>query len=347
MTTRQAGSTDQTVFVRAVTSAGATATPAYNDAGISLWYKRGATGAVTAITPATQTSTGAHSDGGFVSLGNGWARLDLPDAAVAAGAAYVLIGGGATAWVLVSSEVLLVDHDPTTVAVSTGGITAASIATGAIDADALAADAVAEIADGVWDEALSGHATVGSAGAALSAAGSAGDPWSTALPGAYASGTAGYLIGNAASLMWDRLTSALTTVGSIGAYVVSKLGGTMITVTAPVAAGGDVTIYIGDDYNNTDSRALDWSSAGWPNLTSATPITLTAYRATTASADWSITGTAPTAGVGTQTVRFQPTNANTDDLRAGAFTFQIEATLSSGRIVTLVEATLTAKADIA
>lgn len=307
MTTRQAGATDQTVFVRAVTSAGATATPAYNDAGISLWYKRGATGAVTAITPATQTSTGAHSDGGFVSLGNGWARLDLPDAAVAAGAAYVLVGGGATAWVLVSSEVLLVDHDPTTVAVSTGGITAASIATGAIDADALAADAVAEIAAGI------------------------------SVPSA----------STIAAAVWDRLTSALTTVGSIGAYVASKLGGTTITVTAPVAAGGDVTIYIGDDYNNTDSRALDWSSAGWPNLTSATPITLTAYRATTASADWSITGTAPTAGVGTQTVRFQPTNANTDDLRPGAFTFQIEATLSSGRIVTLVEATLTAKADIA
>lgn len=307
MTTRQAGATDQTVFVRAVTSAGATATPAYNDAGISLWYKRGATGAVTAITPATQTSTGAHADGGFVSLGNGWARLDLPDAAVAAGAAYVLVGGGATAWVLVSEEVLLVDHDPTTVAVSTGGITAASIATGAIDADALAADAVAEIAAGI------------------------------SVPSA----------STIAAAVWDRLTSALTTVGSIGAYVVSKLGGTTITVTAPVAAGGDVTIYIGDDYNNTDSRALDWSSAGWPDLTSATPITLTAYRATTASADWSITGTAPTAGVGTQTVRFQPTNANTDDLRAGAFTFQIEATLSSGRIVTLVEATLTAKADIA
>ena len=307
MTTRQAGSTDQTVFVRALTSAGATATPTYNDAGISLWYKRGATGAVTAITPATQTSTGAHSDGGFVSLGNGWARLDLPDAAVAAGAAYVLVGGGATAWVLVSSEVLLVDHDPTTVAVSTGGITAASIATGAIDADALAADAVAEIAAGI------------------------------SVPSA----------STIAAAVWDRLTSALTTVGSIGAYVVSKLGGTTITVTAPVAAGGDVTIYIGDDYNNTDSRALDWSSAGWPDLTSATPITLTAYRATTASADWSITGTAPTAGVGTQTVRFQPTNANTDDLRPGAFTFQIEATLSSGRIVTLVEATLTAKADIA
>lgn len=40
-----------------------------------------------------------------------------------------------------------------------GAITAASIATGAIDADALAADAVAEIADAVWDEDASGHQT--------------------------------------------------------------------------------------------------------------------------------------------------------------------------------------------
>ncbi len=55
-----------------------------------------------------------------------------------------------------------------------GGITSASIATGAIDADALAADAVAEIADGVWDEALSGHTTAGTAGKALSDAGGGG-----------------------------------------------------------------------------------------------------------------------------------------------------------------------------
>lgn len=232
--------------------------------------------------------------------------------------------------------------------VATGGITAASIATDAIDADALAADAVAEIADGVWDEALAGHAGVGSSGAALSAAGSAGDPWSTALPGAYASGTAGNIIGNIASTVWNRLTSALTTSGSIGAYIVSKLGGTTITVTAPVASGGNVTIYIGDDYSNTDSRALDWTSSGWPNLTSATSITLVAMDARTTGADWSITGTAPTAGVGSQTVRFQPTAAETAQLREGSgHKFQIEAVLSSGRIVTLVAATLTATGDIA
>lgn len=54
---------------------------------------------------------------------------------------------------------------------------------------------VGAIADGVWDEALAGHAGAGSAGAALSAAGSAGDPWATALPGAYGAGTAGAILG--------------------------------------------------------------------------------------------------------------------------------------------------------
>ena len=50
------------------------------------------------------------------------------------------------------------------------------------------------IADKVWDEALSGHAAVGSAGLALSNAGAAGDPWSTALPGSYVAGQAGHIL---------------------------------------------------------------------------------------------------------------------------------------------------------
>lgn len=54
---------------------------------------------------------------------------------------------------------------------------------------------VAEIADGVWDEATAGHATVGTTGKALIDAGSAGDPWSTELPDAYDPGTAGYILG--------------------------------------------------------------------------------------------------------------------------------------------------------
>lgn len=50
------------------------------------------------------------------------------------------------------------------------------------------APTVAQIADGVWDEAIADHAGAGSTGLALAGA---GDPWNTAIPGAYAAGTAG------------------------------------------------------------------------------------------------------------------------------------------------------------
>lgn len=45
-----------------------------------------------------------------------------------------------------------------------GAITAAAIAADAVGASELAADAVAEIADAIWDEARSGHATIGTFG---------------------------------------------------------------------------------------------------------------------------------------------------------------------------------------
>lgn len=113
--------------------------------------------------------------------------------------------------------------------VGTGGITASSFGANAIDATALAASAVSEIQTGlatdanlaivnnnviavpgaVWDVTLSGHLTAGSTGAALNAAGSAGDPWNTALPGGYGAGSAGYIVGhNIDALITSRLASA-------------------------------------------------------------------------------------------------------------------------------------------
>jgi hypothetical protein len=56
---------------------------------------------------------------------------------------------------------------------------------------------VSDIVAAVWNEALSGHTTSGTAGKALSDAGAASDPWATALPGAYGSGTAGKLLSDA------------------------------------------------------------------------------------------------------------------------------------------------------
>lgn len=60
---------------------------------------------------------------------------------------------------------------------------------------ALSTSAINAVADQVWDELLAGHVIVGSAGAALAAAGSSGDPWATLLPGAYGAGTAGNIVG--------------------------------------------------------------------------------------------------------------------------------------------------------
>lgn len=52
-----------------------------------------------------------------------------------------------------------------------GFFTAALFAAGALDANALATDAVGEIADGVWDEPLTGHATLASFGQVINAMG--------------------------------------------------------------------------------------------------------------------------------------------------------------------------------
>jgi len=51
------------------------------------------------------------------------------------------------------------------------------------------------VANAVWDAVLADHLTSGSTGAALNAAGSAGDPWSTVLPGSYSGSQAGALFG--------------------------------------------------------------------------------------------------------------------------------------------------------
>lgn len=85
-----AGDTDQTIYVRLRDSATGLAKTglAYNSAGaVCSYVLPGAARA--AITLATQTVTGAHSDGGFVEVDatncKGLYRLDLPDAAIASG----------------------------------------------------------------------------------------------------------------------------------------------------------------------------------------------------------------------------------------------------------------------
>lgn len=224
-----AGATDKSVVVRAIViSTGLPKTDlAYNTATIVGSYWRGGMGtppSATSFTLATQTVSGAHSDGGFVHIANGVYRFDMPDACIASGADWVAFAfSGVADCFITGCFVDIVGVDPRSAtapdvnltkilgtAVATpataglldvnvkeissdataannlelafdgtgyaGGTTkqdvnVATITANAITAAATASDFGAEIADAVWDEALSGHATAGSAGVTLGTAG--------------------------------------------------------------------------------------------------------------------------------------------------------------------------------
>lgn len=101
---------------------------------------------------------------------------------------------------------------------------------------------VAAIADGVWDEAIAGHAGAGSTGEALSNASSAGDPWSTALPGAYGAGTAGKIIGDNINATISSRASQVS-VDAVDDYIdteVAAIKAKTDNIPASPAATGDI-----------------------------------------------------------------------------------------------------------
>jgi hypothetical protein len=141
------------------------------------------------------------------------------------------------------------------------------------------------------------------------------------------------------SLSWhDILTSALTTVGSIGKLLVEKLGlitSGSISVTGPVVEGGNVITYRGDSYLNADSRALEWESTSWPDLTAAA-VAVIINRAV----QFSGSVVTPT---GTAKVRLELTSAQSATIPAKRHNFQVVATVA-GKDYTLVEASWVSRA---
>jgi hypothetical protein len=106
------GTTNYSCTIRIVDSSDGTPETGvvFNTAGIDLWYRRPG-GAHSSITEATQTEGGAHTDGGFVHISDGYYRLDLPDAAVATGVDYVDVGGTVTGMVVIGGRIRLTDVD--------------------------------------------------------------------------------------------------------------------------------------------------------------------------------------------------------------------------------------------
>lgn len=108
-------------------------------------------------------------------------------------------GAAGVDWANVEGQATIVNLEATSI--ETASALVVPIATIDAAVDSLTADvaalqdlSAAQAADAVWDELIAGHLTASTTGAALNAAGSAGDPWTTTLPGAYTGAQAGKIL---------------------------------------------------------------------------------------------------------------------------------------------------------
>ncbi len=147
------------------------------------------------------------------------------------------------------------------------------------------------VADAVWDEALAGHTTAGSAGPALSAAGSASDPLLNPV-GSYVAPQAGYYL--------QRLANNEVQLVSI--YNPTDMS---------------LTYYYGDDYYATDGREQDFTTTY--TLTGGT-VTL-AVRTATALVE------IPCSIVDAHTYRVELSAANLATIGVGVWTYDLQMKL--------------------
>lgn len=131
-------------------------------------------------------------------------------------------------------------------------------------------------------------------------------------------------------------------VENLDALISSRAAsGFSVVVTSPTATDGTITIVQGDDYHSADGRSLDFTFSGAPSLTGSTPrISLTSPGATTPSL--TVVGSV----LSSTQLRFELTATQTNALTfATYYRYDIEATLTSGRKVTLQIGTATVRED--
>lgn len=132
---------------------------------------------------------------------------------------------------------------------------------------------------------------------------------------------------------------------AIAAAVVAGIGGADVTISSPVASDGTtITIVRGDDYNGADGRSIIWTGETddqWPDLTGAT-VVLTAINKSDLLKK-TLTVTQPT---GTQSFSMQLTNAETE-IASGRYNYDVQATLASGNVITLLVGELIVKKSYA
>lgn len=105
--------TDVSVVIRIVDSTDGTPETAveHNTTGIDLEYRREGAVSTDITEVALAALTTAHTDGGIEHIGNGYYRLDLPDAACATGVDGVLVHGTVTGMVVIGCYIHLTNVD--------------------------------------------------------------------------------------------------------------------------------------------------------------------------------------------------------------------------------------------
>lgn len=151
-----------------------------------------------------------------------------------------------------------------------------------------------------------------------------------------------------AAAVWDRLTSALTTSGSIGKWLLDHIavieaktdtiGTEGALATSPVIAAHTVRIVYGDSYLVANGRQIDLVYSGFPSFTGGSQVTLKAVK----RGDLTDTVVTWTGSVeASDTLRFTPDTADTSgselaSTRVTQTTFPMEVSLmlSNGKIIT-------------
>ena len=223
----------------------------FNSASLVAYYVR-PLAAATAITLATQTVTGAFSSGGFVEVDAtnmpGVYRFDVPNAAIATGVnSVVVMLKGATNMAPVVLEIDLVAYDPQS-----------ATNLGLSQIDAAVSSRMATYTQPTGFLAATFPATVGSptnitaaTGIVLSGVTHTGAviPTVTTTTNLTTNNDkTGYGLSAAAvQAVWDALTSALTTVGSVGKKLADWVIGTSQTGDSFVRLGAPAGVSVSAD----------------------------------------------------------------------------------------------------
>jgi hypothetical protein len=143
----------------------------------------------------------------------------------------------------------------------------------------------------------------------------------------------------AARITNNLLTAAVPaayTSGSVG-VALGRIGTAQVTVTSPVTEDGEIVLIYGDDYRTVDGRALTFVGTNWPTLTGGS-VSLRVQAESVVTISGTVTAAA--------SCRVEVTSAQTISIGLGVWSYDLEATLTSGYTATLQQGTITVRRDV-